>query len=61
MKRLIVDEVNSFRAEVRAQARAAAGQLEPRRQERSVVVRLWPLTRLIFPPTAFLSQVVTKS
>lgn len=31
MKKLIVDEVNSFRAEVRAQARAA-GQI--RRQER---------------------------
>ena len=33
MKRLIIDEVNSFRAEVRAQARAA-GQI--RRQDRYV-------------------------
>jgi len=48
MKRLIVEEVNSFRAEVRAQARAAAGQLETRRQERCVVVYLWPLAHLIF-------------
>jgi mitogen-activated protein kinase 7 len=32
MKRLIVEEVNSFRAEVRAQARAAANQI--RRQDR---------------------------
>lgn len=34
MKRLIVEEVHAFRAEVRAQARAA-GQI--RRQERSVL------------------------
>lgn len=34
MKKLIIDEVNSFRAEVRAQARAT-GQI--RRQDRQVI------------------------
>jgi hypothetical protein len=60
MKRLIIAEVNSFRAEVRAQARAA-GQI--RRQERSVVVALAvPSTHLtLHLYVAFLSQVATKS
>ena len=63
MKRLIIDEVSSFRAEVRAQARAvaAASQLETRRQDRSVVVCLYLLLHLIFFAVAFPSQVAKKS
>lgn len=44
MKRLIIDEVNSFRAEVRAQARAA-GQI--RRQDRYVAQKVGELYFLV--------------
>lgn len=51
MKKLIVEEVNSFRAEVRAQARAA-GQI--RRQDRFVFFFFLLPTLLICLSTAFL-------
>ena len=61
MKKLIIAEVNTFRAEVRAQARAA-GQI--RRQDRSVgfffcFMHASTLIRT-YTPIAFLSLAVTK-
>lgn len=49
MKKLIVDEVNSFRAEVRAQARAASNQI--RRQDRYVCSPINTHFRLIVCPS----------
>ena len=58
MKKLIIAEVNTFRAEVRAQARAA-GQI--RRQEKfvGIIYRLMQVV-LIYIPIASQFLVVTK-
>ena len=60
MKKLIIEEVNSFRAEVRAQARAA-GQI--RRQERCVLIFCNMLTTHFASSsaTAYLSRLGTRS